>query len=111
MDIRLTLAMEQDFMANLFGKLPYAARGIKMVLQAMKPQYREEIRSIAVPVLILWGAQDELFPQGDARFLHEAIKGSRMEIVPGNHDWCLFRPDLLSDFIARFVYSENDIIG
>lgn len=105
--IPLTLKMEADFIANVAQKLPQVVHGIRIILRAMKPQYREEFAKITVPTLILWGTEDELFPLKDAHELGATIPGSRTELIPGNHDWCLFRPELLSDYIGRFVYSEK----
>ena len=104
-DIRLTLAMEREFMVNAIRKLPYLIRGIRIVAHALKPQYGEVFKRIVTPTLILWGGKDEeLFPPDDARFLHGALKGSQLKEISGNHDWCLFQPERLYGEIVQFVY-------
>lgn len=88
-----------DFISNILRKLPYVFHGVRMVFYAMQPRYNESIARIAVPTLILWGEGDEIFPIATAQHLHELIKNSELRLVPGNHDWCLFRPEQLQSLL------------
>jgi pimeloyl-ACP methyl ester carboxylesterase len=44
---------------------------------------RDQIENIHLPCLILCGSEDKMAPPSLSRKLHEAIRGSRMEIIPG----------------------------
>jgi pimeloyl-ACP methyl ester carboxylesterase len=59
----------------------------------------------AVPTLIVWGASDPIIPSDHGRAAHEAMPGSRLELLPGvGHFPQLERPyefaTLLADFVA-----------
>ena len=41
-----------------------------------------EVEKISLPTLILCGGEDELTPPKYSQFLHQRIKGSRLEILP-----------------------------
>ena len=43
----------------------------------------ERIRTLHVPTLILWGAQDRLVPPVNAEHFHRDIAGSQLVIFPG----------------------------
>jgi pimeloyl-ACP methyl ester carboxylesterase len=59
--------------------------GIAAALRAMaaRPDSTPLLASIAVPTLILVGAEDGLTPPSDARAMHAAIPGSRLVELPG----------------------------
>jgi pimeloyl-ACP methyl ester carboxylesterase len=88
-----------DFLTNLVKKLPQIVCGVRIVFHAMQPRYSGTIARVAVPTLILWGEDDEIFPASTAACLHELIKSSELRIVPGNHDWCLFQPQKLPSLL------------
>ena len=88
-----------DFLMNIIRKLPQVIRGVRVVFHAMQPRYAETIARIAVPTLILWGEDDEIFPASTAVRLHTMIKNSEMRMVRGNHDWCLFKPEQLESLL------------
>jgi pimeloyl-ACP methyl ester carboxylesterase len=43
---------------------------------------REKLAAIKVPVMIMWGAEDNLIPVSSARWFAEAIPGSKLVIYP-----------------------------
>ena len=52
--------------------------------QAIPRNFNEiiaEYPTISVPTLILWGLDDEVIPLKFGKLLHEAIPGSRLEII------------------------------
>lgn len=57
--------------------------GYEGALQTLPELYR----SIAAPLLILWGANDRHFPPDHAKRLHALVPGSRLEILPGAEHW------------------------
>ena len=40
------------------------------------------LRRVNVPTLVVWGAGDKIIPPGAGHRIHEAIPGSRLEIIP-----------------------------
>jgi 3-oxoadipate enol-lactonase len=59
--------------------------GIVGALQAMmdRPDSTDLLPGIGVPVLVVTGDEDVLIPPKEARAMHEAIRGSRLEVVAG----------------------------
>ncbi|MET0127817.1 MAG: alpha/beta fold hydrolase [Solirubrobacterales bacterium] len=67
----------------------------------------------ALPSLLVWGENDPIIPADHGRAAHEAMPGSRLELLPGvGHFPQLERPyefaALLSEFIAETVPAELD---
>ncbi len=67
----------------------------------------------AMPSLIVWGASDPIIPADHGRAAHEAMPGSRLEMLPGvGHFPQLEQPfefaSLLADFIAQTEPAELD---
>ena len=67
----------------------------------------------ALPSLLVWGENDPIIPVEHGRAAHEAMPGSRLELLPGvGHFPQLERPyefaALLSEFIAETVPAELD---
>jgi len=76
----------------------------KVALAALQRSRRQgvDVRSIAVPVLVLAGDRDELV--GDPRQLAEAIPGAEVALVHGDHLQAVFEPafrDALVQFLDR----------
>jgi len=98
-NLGLFIRLHVDFILNVIKKFAHLFRGVQTVFHAMQPRYHEIITRIAVPTLILWGEDDEIFPTSTAESLHTMIKNSELHIVSGNHDWCLFTPEKLDTMI------------
>ena len=62
-----------------------ARAGIAAALRAMavRPDSTPLLASMAVPTLIVVGAEDTLTPPSDARAMHVAVAGSRLAELPG----------------------------
>jgi pimeloyl-ACP methyl ester carboxylesterase len=68
-----------------------------------KVDLRRRLNEIAIPTLIVHGA-DDIVPLQSARFLHENIKGSILEIVPdAGHLVMIEKPNEFNEIILRFV--------
>jgi pimeloyl-ACP methyl ester carboxylesterase len=62
------------------------------------------VGGVSLPALILCGEEDELTPVRYSKFLHENIKGSRLEVIPdAGHMVMLESPDLFNEKIHRFI--------
>lgn len=71
-----------------------------------RPDRRGTLREVAVPALVLCGAEDALCPLHRHETMHDLIPGSELVVVPGaGHLPTLERPDAvnaaLSDWLAR----------
>jgi len=66
----------------------------------------------AVPSLIVWGRSDPIIPASHGLAAHEAMPGSRLELLPAGHFPQLEEPykfaQLLSDFIAETEAARID---
>jgi pimeloyl-ACP methyl ester carboxylesterase len=86
--------------------------GIVGALEAMRnrPDSTPLLAGIDVPTLIVVGDEDVLTPPKEARAMHAAIRGSRLEVIPGaGHLSNLERPAAfnaaLSDFVGSLLYN------
>ncbi len=70
------------------------------VLATFQDTTREELASIALPVLVVTGEDDDDNGSGEA--LAEAIPGARFQSVPGNHMSAVVKPEL-GEAIAGFL--------
>ena len=56
---------------------------------------------VNAPTLIVWGAEDRIIPPDAGRRIHEAIAGSRLEIIPQcGHMPHIEKPDEFSRLLA-----------
>ena len=67
---------------------------------------------IAVPVLILHGADDQLIPVAEAEAMFKAIPNAELVIVPdAGHLPNLEQPDIFNDAVIDFleeIFGEDD---
>ena len=62
------------------------------------------IEKIDIPTLIVRGADDLLIPESMTQFLHEKIKGSRLEVIlDAGHVNMIEKPDELNKIILGFT--------
>jgi pimeloyl-ACP methyl ester carboxylesterase len=62
---------------------PPAAVAWAQRAMAARPDSFETLRSVAVPTLIVVGAEDALAPPADAEAMTEAVPGARLEVIAG----------------------------
>jgi len=72
----------------------------------------KELEKINLPTLIVCGDEDELTPVKYSQFLHDRIKGSKLEIISGaGHMVMMESPSLFNDKIKEFlvnpIFSES----
>jgi 3-oxoadipate enol-lactonase len=94
------------------GMARESADGMVGALQAMKERVDSSdlLASIDVPTLVVVGEEDVITPVKEARAMHAAIAGSRLEIIPGaGHLSNMERPAAfnagLSDFVGSLIYN------
>jgi pimeloyl-ACP methyl ester carboxylesterase len=89
-----------------------SVEGIAGALDAMRtrPDSSPLLAGINVPTLVIVGEEDAITPVQDARIMHAAIPGSRLEIIPeAGHLSNLERPaafnTAMSDFVGSLLYN------
>lgn len=79
----------------------------KMAQITYKVLYRqttqEDLQKIKIPVKLIWGHSDELFPVANGNYLQRYTKKSTLEIVKGNHDWWTIHPELGVEKVKAFL--------
>ena len=54
---------------------------------------------ITVPTIILWGHRDTIFGKQTATNLNKALSQSSLYFVNGTHNWIIFHPEHLNNFL------------
>lgn len=72
----------------------------------------KEVEKITLPTLIICGDDDQLTPVKYSQFLHDRIKGSRLEIIPGAGHMVMMESasafnETIRDFILSPIFSGN----
>jgi pimeloyl-ACP methyl ester carboxylesterase len=83
-------------------------RGVVDALDALmtRPDSTETLATIDVPTLIIVGDEDVLTPVKDARAMHLAIAGSRLEVIAGaGHVSNAERPAAFNHVLSEFLVS------
>jgi pimeloyl-ACP methyl ester carboxylesterase len=85
--------------------------GVIGALEAMmaRPDSAPTLATIDVPTLVIVGDEDVITPPKEARAMHEAIHGSRLEVLAGaGHLSNVERPAaftaVVSEFLASLLY-------
>lgn len=72
-------------------------------LDSFNQTYRDRIRNLSVPVFLIWGEKDPVFPIQYGFFLLSNIPNARMKVVPyAGHVPQLSHPDLVRGWIGDF---------
>ena len=72
--------------------------------QGTLPRLPELYPTIAVPTLILWAGRDRHFPISHGERLHEAIPGSRLEVLPDAEHWMpWYRAEEVASRLGAFL--------
>ena len=76
----------------------------QMLVALADADLRDVLPTVAVPTLLLYGAEDTRAPRPVAEAMHRGIPGSRLVLVPGaGHDVALEAPDAFDDEVRRFL--------
>jgi pimeloyl-ACP methyl ester carboxylesterase len=78
----------------------------RMLVAAADADLRNVLPAVAVPTLLLYGAEDTRAPRPVAEAMHRGLPGSRLVLVPGvGHDVALESPAAFDAEIRRFLRS------
>jgi 3-oxoadipate enol-lactonase len=84
------------------------AASIFKLMRATKerPDYREKIKMIKSPTLVVHGEKDLLFPKHLGITVHQQIPGSKMEIIPGvGHTLNLEAVPQCNSILEKFIFA------
>jgi len=91
-------AFIQEFIIKHFFQIPLIFQTIyKCIYSSPK------LKNIDKPTLILWGNKDEVLTCDYIKEFKKIISFSQTELIDGNHDWCLYYPEILHNKIKDFV--------
>ena len=76
-------------------------RGV--LVRVVGEDYRDDMSRLAVPVHLVWGADDDAAPLAGARLAAEMIPDARLEVVP---DAGHLLDGRLADAVRRVVLTE-----
>jgi pimeloyl-ACP methyl ester carboxylesterase len=69
-----------------------------------------EVRNINLPTLIICGLEDKLTPVKYATYLHQMIKGSRLQIISkAGHMVMMEAPRIFNEKLKEFILSQKMI--
>ena len=72
-------------------------------ISSFQSNFRSEVRKLALPVLVIWGLADPIFPIDSACLLKEEIAGATLHVIPGaGHSPQRSHPAETATFIERF---------
>jgi pimeloyl-ACP methyl ester carboxylesterase len=92
-----------EFIARLAGSDRAGVRRAIVAVATRKP-VAGELHRVAVPTLVLVGADDRPTPPARARRIAERIRGARLEVVPEcGHSSTVERPEEITRLIRDFV--------
>ena len=108
---KTTRERRPDIVSTVRGIMARArVDGIVGALEAMlaRPDSTRTLATITVPTLVLAGEEDAVTPAKEARAMHHAIAGSRLEILPGaGHLSNVERPASFNAVLNEFLLTAE----
>ncbi|MGZ8584917.1 MAG: alpha/beta fold hydrolase [Actinomycetota bacterium] len=97
--------MVEDLVTVMADSRPEGLR--PMIFAMAEADLRDVLGRIAVPTLLLYGAEDVRSPKDVAEDMHAAIPGSTLAIIPAaGHQSNVEAADLFNDEVRRFLSSS-----
>jgi pimeloyl-ACP methyl ester carboxylesterase len=88
-------------------KYPELVGGLVLIGAVGVSERREQLDTIRVPCLILWGSNDTIAPLANARLLHERIPGAELRVFDNaGHPCYLDQPDLWHQVLLAFLHKN-----
>lgn len=88
-------------------KYPEFVGGLVLIGAVGVRERSEQLDTIRVPCLILWGSNDTVAPLAYARLLHERISGAELRIFDNaSHPCYLDQPDLWHQELLAFLHKN-----
>ena len=96
------LALVKYFFKNI-SRHPFEQVQVLRIMESSLLQKNLPYGQLRTKTLILWGNKDEIFSIEDAKELQRKISNSTLQIVEGNHDWCIFYPKKFYSLVREFI--------
>jgi pimeloyl-ACP methyl ester carboxylesterase len=78
--------------------------GFRAMSRAVTPDFREALRAVSVPTLLIWGAEDSRSPVSCGEDMRQLIPGSRLAVIPqAGHVSNLEQPDRFNAVVREFI--------
>jgi len=104
--ILLAASMSGGYALPFITLQPRRIAGFVAVAPIGIPAHREHLVAIAVPVLAVWGENDNLIPISDANLLVDSVKqGQLLVIEGGTHAPYMSEPELFNQKLLEFAAS------
>ncbi|MFW6323868.1 MAG: alpha/beta fold hydrolase [Desulfovibrionales bacterium] len=89
---------------------PDQVAGLVLIGAVESDKFQDLLGNLEIPVLLLWGSEDEVVPVENGRMLDRIIPDSRLVVFQGAHHPCYMeRPDTfhneLTDYLERVITS------
>ncbi len=98
----VTLRLVGSFVGNLLRSGTQARTQLN-AMRRLLTAFDDVFGSIRIPTLILWGKGDQVFPLASAEQIESQMKDAQLQIIDGDHEWCLFQAKLAAEKISTWV--------
>lgn len=92
----------RDAVPNLLRNPGALVRVGRIVRHADLTEELEELKERQLPVVVLWGVDDQVIPRASFDALCDAV-GTPGELVDGNHSWLLADPDAFGEVVTNVI--------
>jgi pimeloyl-ACP methyl ester carboxylesterase len=99
-NFKVSLIATRDYLGNV-THFTYIFGITKKITTKEIATDKSVFQSIAIPTLILWGDEDRIFTKVLAELLHKYIKQAQLMYVKGSHDWIIFYPEQILNFLHK----------
>ena len=102
----LAPSMSGRFAFPLLLHHPEAVGGFVLIAPAAASTYAAKLAGVKVPVLIIWGEADTIFPSATAEVLAKSFQNARVLIMAGARHACyLAQPEAFHQALLQFMKS------